>query len=177
MHVSVANLFFVHVSRFVAGPGGEGRRTLAPSSLSRAIPLFRCLLCRAFFSAGRRSREPHFRLPRDLFPPDSFSRLIGSFQAIYGASQGDRVISFGLENGHDLYRVRRIFASRTVARTIPMKHSHPIFGKIVAKGVVEIRRANICVKFLLKKKRKERKIIDQINKTRTERINLKSNNV
>lgn len=49
--------------------GGGGGRTLAPSSLSRAIPLFRCLLCRAFFSAARRSREPHFRLPRDLFPP------------------------------------------------------------------------------------------------------------
>lgn len=92
--------------RFVAGPrrGEGGGGTLAPSSLSRAIPLFRCLLCRAFFSAARRSREPHFRLPRDLFPPDSFSRLIGSFQPIYGASQGDRVISFGFENGHHLYR-------------------------------------------------------------------------
>lgn len=145
MHVSVANLFFVHVEPLCGWTreGRRRRRTLAPSSLSRAIPLFRCLLCRAFFSAGRRSREPHFRLPRDLFPPDSFSRLIGSFQAIYGASQGDRVISFGLENGHDLYRVRRIFAglATTMKRRNAAIHN---FWKNCCEGIL-IGIRNICV--------------------------------
>lgn len=139
--------------------GGGG--TLAPSSLSRAIPLFRCLLCRAFFSAARRSREPHFRLPRDLFPPDSFSRLIGSFQPIYGASQGDRVISFGFENGHHLYRAVANFCQPDGNTTIPIEQLRPIFRKILTRREFPNTCEYLRTDTIFIQKKKEKNVTDE----------------
>lgn len=99
IHVSVASIFFVHLLSLCTASkeaGGYVRAFLFVSGHS-TFPLF---TLPGVFLVGR-SREPHFRLPRDLFP-NSFSCLIGFSVAIYGASRGDRVISFGFENVRDL---------------------------------------------------------------------------
>lgn len=99
VHVSVVSFFFVHLLSLCTASkkaGGYARAFLFVSGHS-TFPLF---TLPGVFLVGR-SREPHFRLPRDLFP-NSFSCLIGFSVAIYGASRGDRVISFGFENVRDL---------------------------------------------------------------------------
>lgn len=133
------------LSRFVAGPGrggGGGARSRLPLCLGPFH--FSVVYSAARFSPPVGDRASlTFAFRETCSPPDSFSRLIGSFQAIYGASQGDRVISFGLENGHDLYRVRRIFAglATTMKRRNAAIHN---FWKNCCEGIL-IGIRNICV--------------------------------
>lgn len=85
------------------GGGGEGARSRLPLCLGPFH--FSVVYSAARFSPPLGDRASlTFAFRETCSPPDSFSRLIGSFQPIYGASQGDRVISFGFENGHHLYR-------------------------------------------------------------------------
>ena len=89
---SVAKLLLCPSS---APPSQRVERTRAPSSLSRGHSTFPLFTLPRSFSRRAIARASLSPSARDLFP-NSFPCLIGSSVAIYGASRGDRAISFGI---------------------------------------------------------------------------------